>query len=162
MPAPQTGLALVLKHLPNLTPKELSQVKARVGFLLGDADKGNQTQRLANDWLLEGLTCELRRRGLWLKNYPLPQLMFSSDYGVKATAVRTHLTEGAGSDKLTTVQLIALGALGVSALMDYLAKIRVPVGPKTVLNNLDKIPVALEESFPGYWASGMLRCCIER
>lgn len=154
-------LASVLAHLPQLNPKELVQIRGRVNFLLGmTTDAKASPQRSDHDWLLEGLTQELRRQGLWLKNYPLPKAIFSKDYALMAAPVRDHLLKGVGRAKLETAQLRSLGVLGTSALTHYLKKIRVPVGPKTVLINIDKIPVALEESFPGYWESGLLGSCL--
>lgn len=157
---PNPPLPIILKHLPNLKAKELAQVKDRINFLLGISGEIPKPIYVGNDWLLEGLTVELRRRGLWLKSYPLPAPLLPQDYPAKGEAVRQHLIKGIGQAKLVNGDTRALGVLGASVLMAYLTKIKVPVGPKTVLNNLDKIPLALEESFPGYWAGGMLKSCL--
>lgn len=154
-------MASVLANLPQLSPKELVQIRDRANFLLGLTSEANPAlKRSDHDWLLEGLTQELRRQGLWLKGHPLPKAMFPGDYALKAEFVRAHLLKGAGKVKFESVQLRALGALGVSVLFSYLKKIRIPIGPKTALINIDKVPVALEESFPGYWDSGLLGSCI--
>jgi len=155
-------LAQLLAHLPQLNHRELTQIRDRANFLLGLAGEASAApQRSDHDWLLEGLTHELRRQGLWLKNYPLPKALIPAGYAAQSGLLCQHLLLGASKAKLTTFnELRSLGALGASVLISYLKKIRVPVGPKTVLINIDKIPVALEESFPGYWESGLLGSCL--
>ena len=120
-----------------------------------------KTKEQSQDWLLLGLTGELRRRGLWARTCPLPAKLLPTDYAEKAEHVRQHLLKGYNSPNPRTVERMALGGLAGSVLADYLTKIRVPVTPKTVLINVEKVPVALEESFPGYWGQKLLGFCIQ-
>jgi hypothetical protein len=147
----------VLKLLPKLNASELEIVRVRVAFLAGTASTPNKE----NDWLLEGVTEELRRRGLWMRRYAVPAKLLPSGYQEKSRVVREHLLKGLGSRKLRPVDGLLLGRTAASVLADYLIHAKVPISPKTVLNNLDKIPVALEAAFPGYWASGMLGFCFQ-
>jgi hypothetical protein len=148
----------LLKALPQLKPAELVQVQQRVSFLLRTTTK---TKSVSQDWLLEGLTGELRRRGLWAGTGQLPVKLLPVDYAEKAEAVRQHLLQGYAKPNPRTVECMALGGLAGGMLVDYLIKLHVPVSPKTLLANVEKVPVALEEAFPGYWAQKLLGFCIK-
>ncbi len=151
-------LSSILKNLPKLKRAELEQVKQRTNFLLGVTN--GAAKEAGHDWLLEGLTGELRRRGLWTGR-ALPARLLPVDYAAKGSSVRAHLLKGLAKPSARTVERMALGGLAGTVLVDYLTKIRVPVTPKTLLANVEKIPVALEESFPGYWGQGLLGFCIK-
>lgn len=148
----------VLRRLPKLTKAELAQVKVRATFLLGDASTEIATSQ---DWLLDGVTLELRRRGLWPHSSALPKRFLPSNYAETASHVREHLLKGVGAAKLRPHEGMALGSVAAAALADYLVRGRIPVTSKTLLLNLDKIPVALEAAFPGYWAAALLGFCFK-
>ena len=151
-------LATVLKYLPKLGRPDLEKVRQRVIFLLGvAAPKGNSPDQ---DWMLDGITSELRRRGLWARTSTIPAKMLPEGYAEKSAVVRAHLLKGWAKPNSRPVERMALGGLAAVALADYLTKVKVPVGPKTLLNNVEKVPLALEESFPGYWAQKLLGFCI--
>ena len=154
------SLSVVLKHLPNLKPVELEQIKQRVNFLLGTAN-GSPTKDSAQDWLLEGLTAELRRRGLWAGSKSIPVRLFPVEYAAKSEVVRRHLLKGFAKPLRHPAERMALGGLAGGVLAEYLFKAKVPLGPKTLLANVDKIPQALEAAFPWYWANGLLGFCIK-
>lgn len=154
-----SSLPEVLKHLPKLSGKELEEVRLKVGALL--ALSGTSTgPTLSQDWLLDGITAELRRRGLWLRAYPIPHKLLPPEYQAKSEGVRAHLLRGLGATVIRPVQRMSLGGLAASVLADYLVKRKVAVGPKTLLGNVEKVPGALEEAFPGYWEQGLLGFCI--
>lgn len=150
-----SSLQTVFKLLPALSAKELVEVRQRLDLL---APKKPSTG--VDDWLLLGLTKELQKRGLLSGCYYGP--IMPKDYAVKADEARTFLLKGYVNDKPATVERLALGQLAGFVLAEYLPKLKIPLGPKTLLINIDKIPVALEESFPGYWASRALGLCIGR
>jgi len=152
-----SSLQEVLRRLPQLSSAELDKVAGRLAALRGT---GAVTKVEDNDWLLEGLTQELRRRGLWMRDYPVLKKLIPSNYVAASPAVRDHLLLGWGKKPIRTIEKLALAALAGGVLADYLTKIKLPVTPRTVLVNVDKVPVALEESFPGYWASGLLSYCV--
>jgi len=149
-------LKAVLDNLPKLSNAELNSVRQRLSFLLGGEGKAKP---VTNDWLLEGITSELRRRGLWMKAYPLPQKLMPDGYADKAAFVREYLIKGCGADRLKSVELLVLGQVATGALADYLKRAKTPVSPKTLLSNVDKIPAALDAAFPGYWTAGALSVC---
>ena len=154
-------LTVVLKHLPKLGRPDLEKVRQRTVFLLGVAaptTKGNHPEQ---DWLLEGFTNELRRRGLWARIYTIPAKLLPDGFAEKSTRIRDHLLKGLTKPNPRPVERMALGSLAAAALADYLTKVQVPVGPKTLLNNIEKVPLALEESFPGYWAQKLLGFCVK-
>ena len=143
----------MLQRLPELSAAELVQVRARVGFLVGSSAKDTNSN---HDWLLEGFTLELRRRGLWSRAQTVPKRLLPTDYAAKAASIREHLLKGRGGLKLRSNESMILGAAAASVLANYLIRAKVPVTPKTLFNNLEKVPVALEAAFPGYWAAGLL------
>ena len=149
-------LKQILARLPKLTLPELTQVKSRLSFLTGTEAKPKQ-----QDWLLEGFARELLRRGLWASSGALPARVFPADWAAKAEVVRTHLLKGYNGNKPRAVELVALGALAGQVLSDYLVRAQVPLSPKTLLGAVEKVPLALEYAFPGYWAAGLLGFCIK-
>ena len=145
-------LAIILKNLPSLTPEELEKVRQRISVLLGLAPEPFNTQ----DWLLTGVTEELRRRGLWMKSYPIPSRLLPNKYTAKSKVLQEFLLEGLGNNKPQRTECLAIAIIATRCLTDWLERSKVPISPRTVLFNLDKIPTALEYSFPGYWAQGLL------
>lgn len=151
---PSVDLHEIKKRLPRLKPSELETVRATIDVLLG-APKPVASEK---DWLLEGLLAELRRRGLWTR-YAMPRELLPSAYPAKAVAVREHLLHGCRGP-LKYVEQLALAQAAAAALASWMIKCKIPVTPNTLLANLHNVPLALEESFPGYWASKMLDSCI--
>ena len=148
-----SNLAIVLKHIPKLSLPELKAVQLRLSFLLGTCpSKAAPT----DDWLLEGILAELRKRGLWARKVTFPKNILPTYYEAKAAIVRDHLLLGVAKPNLRPPERMSLGTLAAMALADYLMKVQVPVSPKTMLNNIEKIPLALEESYPGYWDQKLL------
>lgn len=147
----------VLCRLPKLAPKELEQVRQRIQLLVSPTA---QKVTESDDWFWEGAAAELRRRGVWLRGTPIG---FGPHYNKdKASDVRAHLLQGYAKDKPQRAELLALGQLGATVLADWLVKRRIPVRPKTLLGNVEKLPEALEDAFPGYWQARALGICLEK
>jgi hypothetical protein len=143
--------AEVLAALPKLSDAELDEVVRRVAFLR----KGKTSSPTESyNWLIDGAVAELKRRGL--SGY-LPKTVWPSQQTI--VRIQDHLSEGLGKVS-SGVERQATALLAVRTLCDYLIKINIPLTPKTVLANLDKIPQALEDSFPGYWRAGLLMACV--
>ena len=148
------ALQTVLKHLPGLKPEEQQEVKKRLDFLLGSKPKND-----VSDWLVEGVCAELVRRGLlagksagyssqlWNKVTP-------KSYAKDSEAVRVFLTENIFY-ALTVAETYALGRLVARALADYLQNTP-GFGLRMMLQQISKVPEALDASYPGYLAAGML------
>ena len=152
-------LRTVLKLIPQLKPNEQLEVKKRLDFLLGNTTLGTTT--ITYDWLSEGIVSELHRRGLqrkllvgyWRKWAP-------KGYAAGVLAVREQL-RAAVRRPLTTGEQYALGRLAARALADYLQGVP-GFGLKVMLQNISKVPEALDNSYPGYLADGMLGMLLSR
>lgn len=145
----------VLVRLPKLKNAELAQVRQRLDLLC----KSSAATSNANDWLLEGLTAELRRRGIWLRNGTIPNNLIPAAYGKSAENVRQRLLAGTRGS-LRSVEKVALARVGAEALAEYLIAAKVPVSLKTLLGAVGKLPLALDDAFPGYWEEGLLSKCV--
>lgn len=146
-------LAEVLRRLPKLSSSDLDQISSRISFL---RDTSVSASPAEYDWLMEGFMSELRRRGLWSGALAPRKSVIPGSYAKASAEVRAYLLQNLKTVKLRPMELSALGTLAGSALVDYLTKARVPIGVKTLLLNADKVPAALENAFPGYWAAGLL------
>lgn len=153
-------LASVLQTLPTLSTKDLEVVTGRVKALLPMTGRSGVVTRdtdSVKDYLLEGVHIELRKRGIIGQRDRILQRNFPTHYTDTSLAVRNNL-ESFLPD-LRYVEKIALGTLAASVLASWLEERNIPVGPKTMLNNVSNIPLSLEQSFPGYLRSGLLHLC---
>lgn len=147
------SLKKVLELLPELSKKDLEHVKNRVAFLSGSGS----TPSPEDDWLLEGLALELKRRGLGSGNLvKVLRLQLPKNYAETSIEMQGFLRRGCPQKEFTRAEKLALGALAGYVLAEYLLAAKVPVGPRTLVTNVGKIPQALEKSFPGYWSSRLL------
>jgi hypothetical protein len=153
-PPLNVNLKDILAALPSLKPEELAQVQARLALLAAKPKDGE-------DWLLQGISIELKRRGLWSGPSTLPRRMLPTGYAEKAEVTRAFLLKGLGKKAPRGVELIALGALAGAAIVELLTRRGIPVSPTSVLNALNRVGPALEEAFPGYWASAALGVCLK-
>lgn len=147
--------------LPGLTPAQLDALRLRVAFLRGEdapptAPGGPRAD--GADWLARGIEDELRRRGL-LGSGRLPATKLRSDWAEVSKRLRADLLAALGEagERKTS----ALGRLAARALADWLAAGRVPVSPRTMVGNAEKVFAALDAAFPGYVGAGLLRCCLD-
>lgn len=148
----------VIRRLPHLSKSELGEVRKRLQ-VLGVVDKAPGVDK--DDWLLTGISEELRKRGVWAKGLTVPTEI-SKNYATKAKAVREHLLAGFAVPPARMAELMALGALAGQVLAQWLVRHKVPVRAKTMLDNVEKLPAALEDAFPNYWASRALGICLEK
>lgn len=146
----------LLRRLPELSKSDLEKVKHRVQLLSGGSANFAQSRENQEDWLLVGFGRELRRRGLlagkvWNNLVP-------KSWNEKSSSVREFLIKGA-SHRLTTPERISLAQVSADSLAEYLTRASITVSPKTLFSNVDKVPVALDCSFPGYWGAKKLDFC---
>lgn len=154
-------LTTVLGFIPKLEPEELQQVKNRItGFTsLGGGVLPPQTSNnYLGDYLFDGCLFELRRRGLMRRDGIIARNRIPSNYYEDAAEVRKLLAGHVGN-KLKPVELASLGRLLARCLADYLERGMVPILPKTLLQNISKVPVALDAAYPGYLEAGLLSFC---
>jgi hypothetical protein len=159
-----TGLTNILHTLPNLSPQDLQQLitKAKACLILNGqptvpSEAPLPLPKYSNqDYLLEGIHSELRRRGLLGKNARLPERAFPSGYVQASYTVRQHLEE---QMNLKGVDRTALGQLAGRCLADWLELRNIQVRPKLMLLNISNVPVAIDYSYPGYLEAGLLPLC---
>ncbi len=165
---------MVFKLLPALTPSELEGVRARL-LVLGGLGRGSEEKRApglprgGEDYLLEGVVFELRRRGLLASKARVPRRMIPGSFNQISQGMQKHL-EGFINKRLNTVEKTALGQLAARALADYLEKhsyyktkegqwVLRPLSISGMLSGVAKIPAALDEAFPSYLVAGKLPIC---
>lgn len=159
-------LAAILRLLPDLGPGEGDQVIERIkGFA---PFNGALTARLTSpstdepDWLLEGVIFVLRSRGLLGREARPPMrqvLRLAPEWKTLSVSMRELLkARMQGEERLPHVAYVALGRTVITALAEYLEMGKVPIGLKTLLQNIDKLPQAIERGFPGYLRARMIRC----
>lgn len=148
-----SSLEEVLKRIARLSAAEQAEVKKKLSAW---KDLGGGVPALEEeDWLYQALYYELGRRGLVAgKPPPLSKVAnICSSYLAVAEQVSAFLLKE--SRMKTAAEKVALGRVATRALADYLQP-SAPLGLKVMLNNVGKIPMALERSYPGYVAAGML------
>ena len=162
---PRDGeFARVCALLPTLTPAELEQVRLRVGFLGepgGEPVAGRPARDDDHDWLLRGIEDELRRRGLLGATARLPAAKLVPTWAKISLAVRADLDRAVARGGRWRHPQVALGRCVARALASWLVAGRIRVTPRTMLQNVDKIMVALDDAFPGYVEAGLLHCALD-
>lgn len=152
-----SNLQTVLKLLPQLKPHEQIEVRKRLDFLTQSNPFQAKKKSVTEEWLETGITEELMRRGVsfnsnWKGRMP-------KGYWQESAAVCKFLTE-AVNRSMSTAEKYALGKVAARALSDYLE--RTPgFGVRVMFQQINKIPQALDASYPGYVADGMLHMTIK-
>lgn len=165
------ALATVLQELPTLSNEALREVRNRTQALLSlstDAApstpskgrKGSASAGGSLDYIYEGICFELRRRGL-LKTKGIPQALWPKGYVNASNEIQEFFSLQFSAPLLVPQQLL-LGRLAIEALANWLEEVDIPVGVSTLMQNVPKIPLALERSLPGYLGSGLLLVLLER
>lgn len=151
----------LLKTLPALSASDLEKVRQRVAFLSKSSGASASTTNAKDDddWLTEGFTQELKRRGLISGR--LPKVVFPSNWAEKSKATREFLLKGY-TTSATHGEKLALAELSARYLLDYLERGGLKPSPRALLCNTDKVYRALEDAFPGYWRAQLFPYCIGR
>jgi hypothetical protein len=150
-----TKLKGVLDILPHLSRKELELVRQRAAFLLQAKTSRGRESVEEQDWLLEGVLHELRKRGLEKQiphNFRVKSSKSFAAYQTQAERVKGVIAEAIGG--ATPVELKQVGIIAAQCLADYITWNEISL--ETMLHNIGKTPKALERAFPGYIASGLL------
>lgn len=156
----------ICKLLPTLSKKELEQVRKRITFWgepSHDKPVTPSHESPSYDWLLEGMEVELRRRGLLGLKSRLPMDRINPDWKTVSEEMRETLLIQLHRDpagRAIRNAEVALGRLAARSLAMYLEQGRIPISPRTMLLNGDKVLLALDSQFPGYMAGGLLHCCL--
>lgn len=147
----------ILAKLPALSRTELKEVRLRASALLS---MSTDTSEAEDDWLLYGVGHELISRGMG-KLPPTSVLVTLNDYKTYDKQAETlkafllHAVEGTGA-ALHRNERRALGCICARSLAGYITSFS-EVSLATMLRYSAKMPQAVDRSFPGYLASGMMR-----
>lgn len=151
----------LLKNLPLATPEQLGKIRERLALLSsGQVDAGTASKE-EEDWLLDGII-EIRAAAGLMKRSDLVGVRRSRSYPTyepKAKAMRAFIVSKLGN--VSPTQKVALGRLLAGALIDYLANMELTT-LSAILNNVDKLPDAIHQAYPGYLESKMLIYLVER
>jgi hypothetical protein len=144
-----------LTELPTYNQSQLEEIRKRTGMLLqSKSSVGNSVEEA--DWILEGVLHECQHRGIYVgRSFHIKRSGSFASFATKSAGVRELLTEC--SPGLDPIQRVALGQVCARELGHYLtARFNSPPSFKLMMDRIDWIPMALEESFPGYMASKLL------
>ncbi len=143
----------ILTALPTLNRQQLEGIRQRASLLLQHRTHKNESIE-DEDWLLAGILTELKHRGL--SNYQNFRIKKSSSFAgfqTQSETVRILLEQGAPG--LNLVERRFLGEIAGYELANYI-KGWTDVSLYTMLENVGKVPMAIDHAFPGYLASKML------
>lgn len=146
---PSTNLQTVLKLIPELKPAEQLEVLKRLEFLTSTVDKSTKA---TDDWLEECICEVLTQAGLLRKNLDWRRFA-PKGYRQTSQSIRQWLLQVVGRP-LSLPEKYALGRVTAQALADYLHNTP-GFGLRVMLQGLNRVPEALDASYPGYVAAGL-------
>lgn len=139
----------VKQSLTSYSPKQLNELKARCSALLSISKQPETNE----DWLLEGVFAEIKSRGIPIP--PMSKLRLDNSfksYSQKSEVIRTLLESQGDLTKLQKRQLAIICTKCLAAYLDNFTEVSL----HSVFTFVDRIPEALERSFPGYLSSHLL------
>jgi hypothetical protein len=159
---PRAGYKDILESVPYLKRNELEELRLRVNFNLKAKSTSPVKEPIeSEDWILEGIKTEIERRGLMDKGmqFRIKNNTSFQGFQTKSQAVRELLAKAAPD--LTVIERRYLGEVAAKELARYIEgwnseDYQVVISLHTLLRYVDRIPEAIEHSFPGYIASQML------
>ncbi len=167
-PSSKEDFDTIRKLLPKLSAQRIQDLRLLLDTYYAPEAATNHD---ASDWLLSGIQDEMRRRGLGCP--PLTAKFVSKDVFAQAAAVKEILTKSArrSGSSLSTTQWLALGKVCAEALATLILSWKVedettqewkpvPFSVRVMLNNIAKVPEALEADFPGYLEAGLLHLLV--
>lgn len=143
-------LTIVLEQLPKLTITELHQVKQRIGYLRTVADAGPVD--VDEQIVIDAISAVLRENGIAITTDQVANSPVHTSFLEKLPALHTFLATA--SPKRNHQR--ALLQLGVELLYAHLTKIGIPVGVRTLMAHIHRIPEFINIAFPGYAQAGLL------
>lgn len=148
----------ILKVLPSLTPENRALIARTIKAL--DAVEPVEALDRKYDWLLNGIFFELDRRNLVNVRPSMVHLKKLPGYKTfpdKADAVIKLMERQL--PMMTDLNWRQLGLTCASSLARYLEH-KVALSLNIMINNVDKIPVAINASFPRYMEAGLLHLIV--
>lgn len=155
----------VIAALPKLSAADRAEVQTAIK-MLGALDGGPEpaAPSVGDDWLLSGIATYLVRRGLLPESKALFELKRRNSYQQylqKLPSLVLFLTRLEQENRLTKRHRITVAFLCARSLGSMLER-RNYFSVSAMLSQIDKIPEALDEAFPGYIASGMFGFILQR
>lgn len=151
-------------QLTQLTTGQVMDVKRRLLVLFPATQtlESPTNLNINDDWLLNGILTTLRQRGLGATTPPPARIKYLTSfkaYSTNCQFVKALLEEQMPG--LSKNELRALGILTARALSHYLES-WTEVTLDIMLINIRRAVDALEQAFPGYVTSGMLKHIINK
>ena len=147
----------IIALIPKLGPAELAEVQAALKFNGAMQGASDAPLLMSSDWVLNGIATYLIRRGLIEAQGALWGLKKRDAYKAyihKLAPVAAFLARLEGQVKTHTRHRPQLAAICATALADWLEK-RSIFSVSTMLSQIDKLPEALDEAYPGYVKAGL-------
>ena len=157
-----TPKAQIIALLPRLTQAELREVQTAIKAT--NTLSGPDIPEVEDDWLLGAIGVYLARKALIPERGSLYHVrghkMAYKTYLKKLPGVMPFLTKLESDAGLTRRNRPMLGFLCARALADQLAN-QSFFSVSTMMTMIDRIPEALDASFPGYAAAGLFGVVIK-
>lgn len=163
----QSALNAAKRLIPQLSPSEKQQLiallKAATSIHGGAKIDSDKVVEATDDYLTDSIKRYLLKKGLVTRSTANMVMRRTIErlpnYPQDNATIRQWLADHLG--KLTAVEEMKIGAVTAEALDIYLKHIKFyqehGVGAHELLSNIHRVPSAIETSFPGYAASGLLK-----
>jgi hypothetical protein len=170
-----TTFSNIIASLPSLTANERKEIIKWCKAVPSASDeeawvtvKTPLTPVDPDDWLAFAIGDFLISRGLVKRRYAYRELLAATvslpNYVLNSDHLRKFLISKTG--KLSVQETQQLGHVVVGALVAHLERIpgieQQGMSARLLMNNIGKIPQALDGELPGYLANGMLRMVLPR
>lgn len=159
----------IISTLPRLSAEQLEEVRKRISALQALSGKTAGKIEAAPiqaadefDYLLEGVLEEIRARGLGPTipgGFRIRKLKSFANYSEKSGRIKELLAKNLGPG-IKRAEYRALGLILARSLARSL-EVWTEISLDTMLRNIDKIPDALDQAFPGYLNSGLLHMLLK-
>lgn len=156
----------IIAALPRLSAKERGEVQLAIK-MLGALDGGPSpadTTVASDDWVLSGIATYLVRRGLIPERTGIHDLRRRDAYKqylTKLPSLMGFLTKLEYDNKLTRRHRVTVSFLCARSLGDILEK-RNYFSVGAMLSQIDKMPEALDQAYPGYIAANLFGFILQR
>jgi len=149
----------IISQLGLLTAEEKIDLKNRLTILV----KGVPVQITRNEgFLLDALRRELNRRGRWPSGEGNWPTKIVSGSATKLQTMMRELVKRTGQDQVSPEVQARLAKLAALCLAEYLIERKVELTPRHLLQNLNNVLFAIDESFPGYMANNLLLAIVDQ
>jgi hypothetical protein len=146
----------LITKLDTLTKKQMVDLRARLLFQIGHKEEGNVEHE---DWILQGILQVLRERGLGASippNFRIKKSRSFAGFETSCSRIRELLEQAIPN--MTVSEQRGIGILSARALADYIQSWGgEPPSLDSLLRHVGQVPSALNECYPGYLESGMLK-----